>query len=652
MGVFEAGISRKGEMEKLERMIVPDIGVLTHLGPAHNQGFENPHEKLLEKLKLFKNSRVVLHRYNTDVTANINTYSETFDFNNPKATLNITVTHLENEFCSLNAWYKNEAYRIKIPFTDEASIENACLTWLISLYLEQFDAEKFEKLHAVSMRMELKKGLRSCLLINDSYSNDLHALSSALAFLSQQAIHEHKTLILSDIEESGLSNENLYIGIPQMLKDKGIDKLIGIGKEIAFLETHLEGIESHFFESTETFLKSPLIESFEHESILIKGARKYRFERITKRLSQETHGTTLEIDLSAVLKNLNIIKSKLPKDIKIMGMVKAFAYGSGTYEVAKTIQKKVDYLAVAYTDEGVALRDNGINTPIMVMNVEEETYPQLIENNLEPVIFSTKQLLEFNNFINTQTKNKVKIHIELDTGMHRLGLMSSEVDDLIEKLNFCQNVEVASIFSHLSASDEKQHDEFTKKQFESFKILANKIENSIGYSPLKHISNTSAILRFKQEGLNMVRLGIGLYGIDPTGSFNELLEPVFTLKTNISQIKHIDSNDSVGYARKAISENERRIAILALGYADGLNRILSNEKGQFLINGQLAPIIGNVCMDMCMVDVTQIDCSEGDEAVLFGKDKSIVELSEQMGTIPYEVLTAISQRVKRVYVSE
>ncbi|HEY1044836.1 MAG TPA: bifunctional UDP-N-acetylmuramoyl-tripeptide:D-alanyl-D-alanine ligase/alanine racemase [Bacteroidia bacterium] len=658
LGIFEAGISTVNEMDKLEEIIQAKIGILTHLGPAHNQGFDSPDQKLNEKLKLFKHADIVLTAHIPEVISKINRQYQSFGFNEPAADLNFTEKLIKNGKTTLSGSYNGNDIRITIPFIDEASIENASLCCLTTLYLNQFDAAKFEHLNAISMRLELKKGIHGCLIINDSYSNDLHALSTALTFLESQAIHAKKTVILSDISESGLPSKLLYTKVRQFLEEKNVSKLIAIGPEFSKEKLLFESFkEARFFLDTNSFLKSFNPADFNDENILIKGGRRFKFEHVVKRLEQESHGTVLEINLSAALHNLETIKSKLPKGMKIMAMVKAFAYGTGTYEIAKLIERKVDYLAVAYTDEGAALRRYGITAPIMVMNAEFDTFPQLIEYKLEPVIFSTHQLETMVEMLRNiqfgDDGNQLTLHIELDTGMHRLGFMPNEIGSLIDVLKTHKEfIKIASIFSHLSSSDESKHDDFTREQFAQFKFMSNEIENAMGVASIKHISNTAGIMRFSQEGLDMVRLGIGLYGIDPTGHSRDSFEQVFTLKTNVSQIKQIGADESIGYSRKSFASRERKIAVLALGYADGLNRLLSNGKGAFLINGKLAPIAGNVCMDMCMVDVTDIDCEEGDEAILFGKDKSIYELADILGTIPYEILTSISQRVKRIYVSE
>ncbi len=650
LGLFEAGISRSEEMQNLERIIQPDIGLLTHMGSAHDEGFDNFEHKLNEKLKLFKRSKVIITQYNPLIKPENHQQVITFDYNNTKATLNVIAVVKHTSSSVLTGIYNQIEYAISVPFLDDAAIENTCLCWLATLYLNAFEAAAFSKLRPISMRLELKQAINGCILINDSYSNDLNALSAAFSFLKQQNIHQKITVILSDIEQSGLSDLDLSRHIDALLLDNKVDHFIGIGPmllENKFLFTNTANFQ--FYKSTSDFLNHFDHLKLHNETVLLKGARSYQFEKIAIKLERQNHGTVLEINLTAALHNLNFIKSSLPVDTKIMGMVKAFAYGSGSYEVAKMLDSKVDYLAVAYTDEGVTLRQNGVQVPIMVMNTEPDTLSHLITYHLEPVVFSLEQLKTIVQYLEGRTLN---IHLEIDTGMHRLGFSKNEITALSELLIENQNLHVKSIFSHLSGSDESIFDSFTQQQFELFKTLSEQINLHLAYKPLRHISNTAAILRFDQKDFDMVRLGIGLYGIDPSGIQQNKLEPVFTLKTSISQIKTIAPNESVGYARKAIENRERRIAVLAIGYADGLNRLLSNGKGSFIINGMRAPIVGNVCMDMCMVDVTGLPCNEGDTAILFGREKSILEIAGDLQTIPYEVLTAISQRVKRVYVSE
>lgn len=648
LGIFEAGISKPNEMVKLEAIIQPNIGILTYLGSAHDEGFSNKTEKINEKLKLFKHCEMVLMKYPNfeHELPKIVTY----DFNNEQANLNITEIITQHKTTTLKANFNNKAESITIPFTDEVAIENACLCWLTALVLNKFEPDRFLQLEPIKMRLELKQAINNCSLINDSYSNDLNALTAAFSFLKRQTIHQKTTVILSEFEQIALTPSQIYKEVNQLLLQNNITRFIAIGKQFKDFKTESQTtIETHYFESTQQFIQQFNFNLFNHETILLKGARSFKFETIANRLEKQLHGTILEINLTAAQHNLEFIKSKLPLNTKIMAMVKAFAYGSGSFEMAKMLQQKVDYLAVAYTDEGITLRNNGITLPIMVLNAEIETFNNLIQYQLEPVVFNLSQYQQLADVLNNKTLN---IHVEIDTGMHRLGFDSDSILLLIEKLVVKPNFKVKSIFSHLSASDEEKHDDFTTQQFVQFENIASFIENKLNYPILKHISNTAAALRFKQEKMNMVRLGIGLYGIDPSGEYQHAFENVFTLKTAISQIKTIAANESIGYARKAQKNEIRKIAILAIGYADGLNRLLSNGNGSVEINGSLAPIIGNICMDMCMVDITNIDCSEGDEAIIFGKQHSIIQLAEKLNTIPYEILTSISQRVKRVYISE
>ncbi|MES2618016.1 MAG: bifunctional UDP-N-acetylmuramoyl-tripeptide:D-alanyl-D-alanine ligase/alanine racemase [Bacteroidota bacterium] len=650
LGIFEAGISMPGEMDALANIIQPEIGILTHLGTAHDEGFDTFENKVQEKLKLFKDSKVVLMHFNPELVKQLGSKAITYDFNNTKADLNITAITTNAGSRILKGVYKGEESSIEIPFTDEASIENAGIVWLATLHLNAFRQQAFSELQAISMRLELKQAINNCLLINDSYSNDIHALGAALSFLKRQTIHGKATVILSDIEQSGMSEEEQCRQVNTLLHNNHINRFYGIGPVFSKHQQLFTGTySSRFFATTNDFIQQFNGTEFENESILLKGARHYSFEHIATKLEKQSHGTVLEINLTAAAANLSYIRSLLDKNMKVMAMVKAFAYGSGSYEIAKMLDGKVNYMAVAYTDEGVTLRQNGIKTPIMVMNADGETYGHLFRYGLEPVVFSINQLEQLYLFAEGRP---LAVHIEIDTGMHRLGFSPSETAALTEWFIGKDNFRIQSVFSHLSASDEAIYDDFTKQQFELFDLVVKQLQAGIPYNFLKHISNTAGALRFDQNGFNMIRLGIGLYGIDPSGEHQKMLKNVFTLKTVVSQIKWIGANESVGYARKAIDDHERRIAVLAIGYADGLNRHLSNGNGGFMIGGKYAPILGNVCMDMCMVDVTGITCNEGDEAELFGADADIIELAKKLGTIPYEILTGISQRIKRVYISE
>lgn len=651
IGIFEAGISMPGEMERLENIIRPTIGMLTHMGTAHDEGFESSEQKLNEKLKLFNNAEVVLMRYDETVIDKVGRGKAiTVGYNNEKAALNITQTKSTGRQTTMQGVYKGQTYTITVPFSDDASIENISLAWLCSLYVGAFKSSLFEKLQPVSMRLELKQAVNNCLLINDSYSNDLHGLGVALSFLKRQTIHMRSAVILSDIEQSGLSDEEWCRQVAKLLTSNKVDAFYGIGPVLKQWQHVFNEIEKGvFFDSTEAFIKEMDTIRFNDESILLKGARHYAFEKIAARLVRQTHGTVLEIDLTAAAANLTYIRNKVGRETKVMAMVKAFAYGSGSYEMAKMLDGKVDYMAVAYTDEGVTLRQNGIRTPIMIMNADEETFGHLFRYNLEPAVFSISQLQALQTFAEGRPLN---VHVEIDTGMHRLGFSPGQADDIAEWFIRNENIRIKSLFSHLSASDEAVYDEFTKQQSKIFGTVAEKLSETIPYTFDKHISNTAAALRFQELRYDMVRLGIGLYGIDPSGEHQKNLKHVFTLKTVVSQVKWIEANESIGYSRKAIENRKRKIAVLAIGYADGLNRHLSNGAGGFIIRGQYAKVAGNVCMDMCMVDVTDIPCEAGDEAELFGGQYDILQLAASLNTIPYEILTGISQRIRRVYISE
>lgn len=651
LAIFEAGISQKGEMGTLSSIIQANIGILTHMGPAHDEGFDDFSQKINEKTNLFSQSDYVITKYNSEIISLLKGKAVTYDFNNQNADLNIFSKTTGLQGVILNGTYHNQKYTITIPFKDDISIENICLCWLFCLKYNCFKAESFSSLKPISMRMELKKGINNCIVVNDSYSNDLQALSVALSFLKQQNIYAKTTLILSDIQQSGLNDEVLTQQLIDLLKEKQIQRLIGIGPNFIRHQTLFKAAipGSVFYTDTDTFLNYFKDVHFENEGILIKGARLFAFEKIAKKLELQSHGTVLEINLNAALHNLNVYKKELLPNQKMMAMVKAFAYGSGSYEIAKLLNHKVDYFAVAFADEGVELRKSGINTPIMVLNVDAESILHILQYKLEPVIYSIQQIRDVMPLVGDEL---ITIHVELDTGMHRLGISMDEINQLCQEINVLKSWKIASVFSHLSASEESLHDNFTQEQYLLFENACRTIEQHVGYSFEKHISNTAAISRFKFNTQTMVRLGIGLYGIDPSGTKSHLLEPVFTLKTTITQIKTIKANESVGYSRKGIVDHERIIGILAIGYADGLNRQLSNGVGCFYINGKAAPIIGNICMDMCMVDLSDISCSEGDSALLFGKDYPITNIASLLNTIPYEVLTSISQRVKRVYINE
>jgi alanine racemase len=504
------------------------------------------------------------------------------------------------------------------------------------------------------MRLEMKAGMNNCTLINDSYSNDIDSLAIALDFLNQQKQHRKKTVIFSDILQSGRSDSHLYREVSELLEMKQVNRLIGIGKGIS-RQAPLFKMEKEFFNTTDDFLDSFTINSFANETILLKGARIFGFERITESLQQKTHETILEIDLNALVSNLNYYRSKLDPGVKVMAMVKAFSYGSGSYEIANVLQfHQADYLTVAYADEGVELRKAGIKLPIMVMNPDEESFDAMLKYQLEPEIYSFRilKMLETALLRLSPNAHPVGIHLKIDTGMHRLGFDPSEIDELINQLKGRQYIVIKSVFSHLAASDNKKNDDFTRHQISLFRMISERICFEFDYPILRHIANTAAISRFPESRFDMVRIGIGLYGIAPMPEEQEKLENVSTLRSIISQIKHIQPEDTVGYDRRYKAKSETTIAIVPIGYADGLSRALSNGIGHLKVKGKFAPVVGSICMDMTMIDVTGINAREGDEVIIFGKELPITQLADEMGSIPYEILSGISQRVKRVYYQE
>ena len=558
----------------------------------------------------------------------------------------------------ITALYKGKEIQIEIPFIDDASVENAIHCWATMLYMGYFNdtiSRRMDNLQPIAMRLELKEGINHCSIINDSYNSDVNSLNIALDFLHQQKQHRKKTVILSDILQSGIHESELYGEIASLLKKKEINRIIGIGPAISRNAAAFE-MEGMFYQNTQEFLKKFSFAEFQHETILLKGARVFEFEQISQSLQQKAHETVLEINLNALVHNLDYFRKKINPETRIMAMVKAFSYGSGSFEIANILQfHNIDYLAVAYADEGVELRKAGIKTPIMVMNPDEQSFDAIIKHNLEPEIYNFRslKLLEEATRANIIPDNKpVKVHIKLDTGMHRLGFCEEEIDELIDKLSALGMIYVQSIFSHLASSEDPRDDDFSGGQIERFRSMSERIRSRADHPILLHILNSAGISRFPDAQFDMVRLGISLYGIATASVDGNMLEHVSTLKSTISQIKTIPKGETVGYNRSWKVEEDMRIAVIPIGYADGLNRKLSNGKGSLYIHGNRVPIVGNICMDMCMADISQIEAQEGDDVIIFGKDHPIDELARALETIPYEVLTNISRRVKRVYYHE
>ncbi len=667
LGIFEAGISLPHEMQMLQSIIDPTIGIFTNIGNAHSEGFDSIEAKTHEKFKLFKHVQCLIYCKDYEAIANeIINYNtqhsaekqiKTFSWSKKsKADLVIGKISIQQNTTQLQGIYNNSFIQITIPFIDSASIENAIHCWCLMLYLgieQSIIEERMLQLSPVAMRLELKEGINNCVIVNDFYNSDINSLAIALDYLNAQPLVK-KTLIISDIFQSGINEEELYLKVASLTKSKNIDRVILIGPAISKSKNYFL-LNTESYNSTEEFIVSFKSDNFNQEAILLKGSRLFEFEKISQLLQQKSHETILEINLNALLNNYRFYKSKLNSNVKVMAMVKAFSYGSGSYEVANILQyNRVDYLAVAYADEGVELRRRGIKTPIMVMNVTADSFDKILEFNLEPEIYCTRLL----NQICIWTKTKInktksfKIHLKLDTGMHRLGFMPQEIEDAIHSIKMSGLLQVSSVFSHLVASDNVEYDEFSKKQIEIFETTCLSIEAQLGYNFEKHILNSGGITRFKNAQYDMIRLGIGLYGISNVDEEKPFLENVCTLKTVISQIKNLEIGDTVGYSRKGKIEHKSKIATLPIGYADGFSRKLGNGNYSVLISGKLAKTIGNICMDMCMVDITNIDCNEGDDVIVFGQELSITEYAKALDTISYEALTSVSERVKRIYLKE
>lgn len=656
-GIFEAGISQPNEMQNIEPIIKPTIGILTNIGDAHNEGFESKSQKISEKVKLFKDCEVVIYRKNEEISKALEGYyvkQFVWSFQQESDALFIQKTSL-TDVTQLRFSYNSQDFEVEIPFLDEASIENATHAMMVLLYLNYDKAtveNRMKRLYPIEMRLKVKTGINNTTIIDDSYISDFQSVKIALDFLEQQKKHPEKIVIMSDILQSGENQSELYQKVALLLKQNHISKVIGIGKNISQHKYLFEHIET--YENTAEFLKNFDSSHFSNQTILVKGARSFHLEEIVSLLEEKTHQTVLEINLNSITHNLNYYKSKIRPTTKIMVMIKAFGYGSGSFEIAKLLEyHNVDYLGVAFTDEGIALRNANISVPIMVMNPEPNSFSALISHDLEPEIYSLKELQIFKNSLEKLQRKNYPIHIKLDTGMHRLGFEEKDIQKLTDFLKKNQDFfDVKSVFSHLSASDSEQFKDFTLHQFQVFQKLVDCIKSELNIHPICHISNTSAISNYPELQMDMVRLGIGLYGISNDENEIKYLENVGTLKSVVLQIKEIEKGESVGYSRGFIAQHPTRTATIPIGYADGIPRALSNKKGYVMINNQKAPIIGNICMDMLMVDVTQIKCSEGDLVVIFGENPKVTEIAKTIGTIPYEILATISHRVKRVFYRE
>lgn len=670
IGIFEAGISNIEEMDSLAKLIDCQIGIFTNIGSAHDEGFENRTQKVLEKLKLFRKSETII--YNADyelIHKNIqhqfpNKNLKTWAFKADKVDLKIV--HINREkYTRIEAIFQGKNQFIEIPYADNASIENAIHCWLLLLTLGYKTADfqvNFRQLPPVALRLSLKAAVNNSTLIDDSYSLDLNSLTIALDFLVQQNTHKKRTLILSDILQSGKNKNKLYQKVAERLNQKNINQLIGVGVDILLIKPFLNpNIKTQFYTSTAAFLRNFKATEFQNESILLKGARSFSFERIARVLERQLHQAILEVNLNAFADNLRIYRSYLKPETKLMIMVKAAAYGSGITEIAKFLEyQNVDYLAVAYTDEGIEIRNTGVKLPILVLNPDASAFESLILHRLEPEIYSFSMLENFIQSLkntaqiypNLDLKN-YPIHLKIDTGMKRLGFELEQIKTLQKELKIANDIQVKSIFSHLVASDNTEHDDFTKHQISIFKKVYQNLVQTLQYEPIRHILNSGGISRFPNYQFEMVRLGIGLYGIDSNKKVQRKLKNISTLKATISQIKTVKKGETVGYNRMGKVKKDMRIATIGIGYADGFSRALSNGVGNVILHGKVAKVIGNVCMDMTMIDISAIkEAKEGDEVIIFGKEKLIQQLAKELNTISYEVFTNISERVKRVYFQE
>ncbi len=661
LGIFEAGISKRGEMQRLEQIIRPSIGVLTFMGEAHSEGFENYRQKISEKLLLFNNASLLVYCCDDEtVQQEVETWSanhaqtEIYSWGrNENATCKLVHEEKKRTHTNLTILHKNKEISINIPFSDNASLHNSmsCIVCMLAMGVDVSDIQKASNSwKPVSMRLEQRQAIHQCSLINDSYSSDLSSLRSALDYLHQQTAYNKRSLILTDMEETGMKPEVWIDRIRQLLSLYSIHRFVGIGPMLASHKSAFGHIsETHFYLNTETLLQELPSISFFNEAILLKGSRSFMLERAVRVLEQKKHDTILEINLNALRHNLSIYRKMLPANVKLMVMVKAFGYGTGGHEIATLLkQEGVDYLAVAFADEGVDLRLAGVQLPIMVLNPHPDTFEQLVEYHLEPELYSFNILQAFGTYLDKNKIQNFPVHLKLDTGMHRLGFMESDMDLLCNALNQNKGLEVASVFSHLAASEDPNSDSFTKTQRDTFERMFSKLEKTVGAPFLKHLSNTSAIRRHPDCKFDMVRLGIGLYGID----VDLPLQNVATLKTTIAQIKKISKGETVGYGREGVLERDSMIATVRVGYADGYPRILSKGVGSMLVNGKKVPVIGNVCMDMTMLDITEIQAQEGDEVIVFGSTLPIMDVADAAQTIPYEILTGIAQRVNRIYIQE
>lgn len=657
LGIFEAGISLSGEMKKLQEIFNPKIGILTHIGSAHLSNFKDVNELIDEKLLLFKDSEILF--FNGDNELVFNKINQLYS---SKKLISYGLKN-HNDVTIKNDWkdkssdviinYFGEEFSLPVQQRDEATLSNALgLTCIMKHFGFETSkiVEKLNQLKAVEMRLESIHGEKNNLIINDSFNLDFDSLIIAYQFINQYN-KSHKTLVLTDFVE-GKDSAILYQKVAQLTNEQHFDKIFLIGDEITSYQK-LFNTETYTFNNTNELIDSQHLNKIENSIILLKGARKFEIEKVKNHLELQKHDTVLEVNLNSILHNINVHKSFLKPETKMMAMVKAFSYGLGGYEIAEFLQHHhIDYLGAAFADEGVELRKNGITTPIIVMNPEQHSYSSIIEYNLEPEIYSFRVLELFSEQVKKMGfQGKYPIHIKIETGMHRLGFKENEINDLIQKLKTL-NVEVKSIFSHLSTADMPEEHTYSLQQLETFTRISDQLLSGLNYKPIRHILNSPGITYFPEYQFDMVRIGIGMYGISPNPKIQKQLQNVATFKTVISQISELNIGESVGYSRIFRTERPSRIATIPVGYADGIPRLIGNKVGKVSINSQLVPIVGNICMDMMMVDVTDINAKEGDEVIIFNSIASLENFAEYCKTITYEVLTSISRRVKRIYIKD
>ncbi len=662
LGIFEAGVSQSGEMNKLEEILQPEIGVLTHIGSAHQENFTSKHQIILEKIQLFRNAKKIIYNSDNEDVNNLiqDIYSnEKFELvtfgrneNNTIQVLSVMDIPIGKE---MKIRWNSTNYEFKIPFHDEASVENilTVLTTIVSLDLDlDHYLPQTEFLLPIEMRLEIKEAIRNSILINDTFNSDLHSVKVALDVLAQQPF-QRKSLVLTDVLQSNLNKHELYRKVSELVNSYKLNDLVLIGEFIPKYK-NLFKTKARTFETTDEFLQTLSIQNVHDEAILLKGARPFQLEKISAFLEKKSHDTVLEINLTALVDNLKYFKKQLHPTTKIMAMIKANSYGAGSFEVSQTLEhQKIDYLGAAYADEGVELRKAGITLPIIVMNPEQNSYSGIIDYKLEPEIYSLRVLELFVQKLKEKSITvPFPIHLKIDSGMNRLGLRMNELDELISKLNNEKSVVVKSIFTHLATADVPEEKAFAFQQLQRFDEAYAKLSSALNIQPLKHALNSPGIVHFPEHQYDMVRLGIGMYGISDDQDVQKQLKNVVTFKTVISRISEIKTGETVSYGRRFKAEQTTNIATIPVGYADGIRRSYGYGAGKVNIGGNLVPIVGTICMDMLMLDVTGIPCKEGDEVIIFGENPSIAEVAEKLGTIPYEVLTSISSRVKRVYYKE